>query len=198
MEIIHTASREIGQIFVPFVNFLLAAGTLAAVLGFGSSDALAGAFGIAVSLLMAITTLMATAVALHWKYNPVIVYTVNGGLLALDLLFFASTSTKLFDGGWFPLLIAFVIAFLMLTWRKGEQMMDAARLEVRMPTKDFTDNIERDPPARVPGTAVVLGRMAKGVPLALSHNVKCNRVLQENVLLVAVTDLLPASWTVLG
>ena len=76
------------------------------MIGFGSSDALAGAFGIAVSLLMVITTVLATSVALHWKINPLIVYAVNGGLLALDLLFFASTSTKLVDGGWFPLLIA--------------------------------------------------------------------------------------------
>ena len=187
MNIVHTAGREIGQIYVPFVNWTLAAATLAAVVGFGSSDALAGAFGIAVSLLMAITTLMATFVALHWKYNPIIVYAVNGSLLALDLLFFASTSTKLFEGGWFPLLIAFVIAFLMLTWRKGEEIMDTVRLEVREPTKEFVEHLNRDPPLRVPGTAVVLGRMAKGVPLALSHNIKCNHVLHENVLLVAVT-----------
>ncbi len=103
MNIVHTAGSEIGQIYVPFVNWTLAAGTLAAVLGFGSSDALAGAFGIAVSLLMVITTLMATFVALHWKHNRWIVYAVNGSLLVLDLFFFASTSTKLVDGGWFPL-----------------------------------------------------------------------------------------------
>ena len=129
MKVVHTEGREIGQIYVPFVNWTHAAGTLTAVIGFGSSDALAGAFGIAVSLLMVITTLMATFVALHWKHNPLIVYGVNGSLLALDLLFFASTSTKLFDGGWFPLLIAFIISFLMLTWRKGEELMDAVRLE---------------------------------------------------------------------
>jgi KUP system potassium uptake protein len=127
MNVVHTEGREIGQIYMPFVNWALAAGTLVAVIGFGSSDALAGAFGIAVSLLMVITTMMATFVALHWKFNWWIVYLVNGGLLALDLLFFASTSTKLLDGGWFPLLIAFVISFLMLTWRKGEEVMDAAR-----------------------------------------------------------------------
>ena len=135
MNIVHTAGQEIGQIYVPFVNWVLAAATLSAVIGFGSSDALAGAYGIAVSLLMAITTLMATFVALHWKYNPILVYGVNGGLLILDLVFFTSTSTKLFDGGWFPLLIAFVIAFVMLTWRKGEEIMDTFRLEVREPTK---------------------------------------------------------------
>src|SRR6202521_5050369 len=99
MNIVHTAGHEIGQIYVPFVNWTLAAATLAAVVGFGSSDALAGAFGIAVSLLMAITTLMATFVALHWKHNPLIVYAVNGSLLSLDLLFFASTAPKFLEGG---------------------------------------------------------------------------------------------------
>ena len=187
MNIVHTAGSEIGQIYVPFVNWTLAAGTLAAVVGFGSSDALGGAYGIAVSLLMAITTLMATFVALHWKYNPVLVYAVNGSLFALDLLFFASTSTKLFEGGWFPLLIALVISFVMLTWRRGEEIMDAVRLEVRQRTKQLIDEIKRAPPIRIPGTAVVLGRMTQGVPLALSQNLKFNRVLHERVLLVAVT-----------
>ncbi len=196
MAIIHTEGREIGQIYVPFANWALAGGTIAAVLGFGSSDALAGAYGIAVSLLMVITTLMATFVALHWKYNPLIVYTVNGSLLALDFLFFASTSTKLLEGGWFPLLIAFAISFLMLTWRKGEEVMDAMRLEIRERSQKFVERLRADPPVRIPGTAIVLGRMAKGVPLALSHNVNCNRTLHENVVLVAVavteTPLAPA------
>jgi KUP system potassium uptake protein len=187
MNIVHTEGTEIGQIYVPLVNWALAAATLAATIGFGSSDALAGAFGIAVSLLMAITTLMATFVALQWKHNPLIVYSVNGSLLALDLLFFASTSTKLLDGGWFPLLIAFVISFLMLTWRRGEELMDKFRVEVRERVSDFIEHLKRDPPHRIPGTAIVLGRMAKGVPLALSHNVNCNHVLHEKVLLVAVT-----------
>ena len=187
MKVVHTEGLEIGQIYVPLVNWALAAGTLAAVIGFGSSDALAGAFGIAVSLLMVITTLMATFDALHWKFNPIIVYPINAALLALDLLFFASTSTKLFDGGWFPLLIAFVIAFLMLTWRKGEELMDAARLEVRERTQDFVQRLRADPPNRTAGTAIVLGRMAKGVPLALSRIVACTHSLRESVLFVAVS-----------
>ena len=186
MNIIHTAGREIGQIYIPFVNWSLALATLAAVIGFGSSDALAGAFGIAVSLLMAITTLMATFVALHWKHNPLIVYWVNGSLLALDLVFFASTSTKLLDGGWFPLVLAFVIAFLMLTWRKGEELMDKVRLEVRQSSKTFIDELKVNPPFRIPGSAVVLGRMMTGVPLALTHNLKLNHVLHQKVFLVAV------------
>ncbi len=186
MNVVHTAGGEIGQIYVPAVNWALAIATLTAVIGFGSSDALAGAFGIAVSLLMAITTLMATFVAIHWKHNPWIVYPVNGAFLSLDLLFFASTSTKLFDGGWFPLLIAGVIAFLMLTWRTGEQIMDSVRLEVRQRSKDFLAALQANPPRRLPGTAVVLGRMAKGIPLALTQNLKHNCCLHAQVLLVAV------------
>lgn len=186
MKIVHTAGHEMGQIYVPLVNWLLAFGTLAAVIGFGSSEALAGAFGIAVSLLMAITTLMATFVALQWKHNPLLVYSVNGLLLALDLLFVASTSTKLLDGGWFPLAISFVLAFLMLTWRKCQEIMDSVRLEIRERSEAFIARIEVDPPHRIPGTAVVLGRMTQGIPLPLTSNVNFNHVLHETVLLVAV------------
>jgi len=187
MNIIHTTRYEIGQIYVPFMNWALAIATLAAVIGFGSSDALAGAFGIAVSLLMAITTLMATFVALHWKYNPLLVYAVNGSLFALDLVFFASTSTKLIEGGWFPVLIATAVSFIMLTWRKGESILDKIRLEVRQRSQQLMERLKTEPPLRIPGTAVVLGRMTTGVPLALSQNIKHNHVLHEKVLLVAVT-----------
>jgi KUP system potassium uptake protein len=187
MNVIHTTGTEIGQIYVPLVNWALAAATLAAVIGFGSSDALAGAFGIAVSLLMAITTMMATFVALQWGVNPAIVAVVNGSLLALDLLFFASTSTKLLEGGWFPLLIAFGVSFLMITWRKGEQIMDTVRLALRQSSQQFIAGLQRDPPLRLPGTAVVLGRMAQGVPLMLTQNVRHNHALYEHTLLVAVS-----------
>jgi KUP system potassium uptake protein len=186
LTVIHTAGHEIGQIYVPSVNWALAIGTLTAVIAFGSSAALAGAFGIAVSMLMAITTLMATFVALHWKLNPWLVISVNGSLLAMDVLFVASTSTKLLDGGWFPLLISFVIAFLMLTWRKGQRIMDKARLAIREKPQQFVAEIKAHPPHRIPGTAIVLGRMAQGVPLPLTRNLKLNHVLHEQVLLVAV------------
>jgi KUP system potassium uptake protein len=121
MNIIHTAGHEMGQIYIPLVNWSLAIASIAAVIGFGSSHALAGAYGIAVSLLMVITTLLATFVALHWKHDPSMVYIVNGSFLALDLVFFASASTKLLDGGLFPLGIALIIVFLMLTWRKAKR-----------------------------------------------------------------------------
>jgi KUP system potassium uptake protein len=186
MNIIHTAGHEMGQIYVPFVNWLLAFGTLAAVIGFGSSAALAGAFGIAVSLLMAITTLMATFVALQWKINPFLVYGVNGTLLALDLLFVTSTSTKLLEGGWFPLAISFIIAFMMLTWREGQEILDQVRLEIREKSTEFIERLTADPPYSIPGTAVVLGRMKQGVPLPLTRNVDFNHVLHDKVLLVAI------------
>jgi KUP system potassium uptake protein len=130
---------------------------------------------------------MATFVALQWGVNPAVVALVNGSLLALDLLFFASTSTKLLEGGWFPLLIAFLVSFLMITWRKGEHIMDAVRLRVRQSTKQFIAALHTDPPLRLSGTAVVLGRMAQGVPLMLTQNVRHNHVLHEHTLLVAVS-----------
>jgi KUP system potassium uptake protein len=187
MTVVHTGSGEIGQIYMPLVNWALAAATLAATIGFGSSAALAGAFGIAVSLLMAITTLMATFVALHWKHNVWLVLAVNGSLFALDLLFFGSTSTKLLEGGWFPLLIAFSVSLIMLTWRKGEQLMDQVRLEVRQRARDFAEQIRTDPPIRIPGSAIVLGRLVRGVPLALTQNLRHNHVLYEQVYLVAIS-----------
>jgi KUP system potassium uptake protein len=110
----------------------------------------------------------------------------RGALLFVDLIFVVSTSAKFLDGGWLPLLLALVIAFLMLTWRNGEEIMDAARLAIRLRSKDVIDQIKANPPFRVPGTAVVLGRMARGVPLAITQNLKLNRVLHQKVLLVAV------------
>jgi KUP system potassium uptake protein len=187
MNVVHTARREIGQIYVPLVNWALAVLTIAAVIGFGSSDALAGAYGIAVSLLMAITTMMATFVALQWNLSVWLVALVNGSLLALDLLFFVSTSTKFLEGGWFPLLIAAVISFLMLTWRKGEHIVDAVRLSMRQSVQQLADSLRRDPPFRLPGTAVVLGRLTQGVPLALTQNLRYNRVIHSHALLVAVS-----------
>ncbi|RFB79755.1 potassium transporter Kup [Methylovirgula sp. 4M-Z18] len=186
MNIIHTAGHERGQIYMPLVNWVLAAATLTAVLGFRSSDALAGAYGIAVSLLMVITTVLAAFVALQWKHSPLIIIIVNGSLFLLELLYFGSASTKLLEGGWFPLSISFIIAFIMMTWRRGEEIMDLARLAIRQTVTDFNAGLKTNPPFRIPGTAVVLGRMTKGIPLALSQNLKLNHVLHEKVLLVAV------------
>jgi KUP system potassium uptake protein len=186
MHIEHTTSHAIGQIYVPLVNWLLAAATLGAVIGFGTSDALAGAYGIAVSLLMAITTLLAALVALQWGYPPIIVIPVNGFFFIIDCIFFAANSTKLLEGGWFPLVLAAVVAFLMLTWRGGVRLVEKARGKLRQPEEDLIETAVNKCHSRLPGTAVFLASAPNGVPLALTQFVKHNQVLHQRVLLVTV------------
>jgi KUP system potassium uptake protein len=186
MHIRHTTSDAIGQIYVPLVNWLLAAATLGAVLHFGSSEALAGAYGIAVSLLMAITTLLAALVAIQWGYSPFIVIAVNGFFFAIDGIFFAANSVKLLEGGWFPLLLAAVVAFVMLTWRSGVKLVEHARGQLRQPEEDLIETAVNRCHARLPGTAVFLASSPNGVPLALTQFVKHNHVLHERVVLVTV------------
>ncbi len=186
MHIKHTTSHAIGQIYVPLVNWLLAAATLGAVIGFGTSDALAGAYGIAVALLMAITTLLAALVAIQWGYPPPIVVAVNGFFLAIDCIFFAANSTKLFEGGWFPLLLATGVAFLMLTWRSGVRLVERARGALRQPEEDLIETAVSRCHARLSGTAVFLASAPKGVPLALTQFVRHNHCLHQRVVLVTV------------
>jgi KUP system potassium uptake protein len=183
--VFHTASLAHGQIYMPFVNWLLAAGTLGAVFMFRSSDALGGAYGIAVSLLMAITTVLAALVAVKWGYHPLAVIALNGFFLVIDLIFVGANSTKLFEGGYFPLLLAIGIAFLMLTWRKGAGLVEQARAQLRQPEDKFMHTLLAAPPLRLPGTAAVFTAATTGVPLALTHHLKHNRVLHERVLLIS-------------
>jgi KUP system potassium uptake protein len=186
MHIVHTTSHAMGQIYVPLVNWLLAAATLGAVIGFGTSEALAGAYGIAVSLLMAITTLLAALVAIQWGYPPVVVIAVNGFFFVIDCIFFAANSTKLFEGGWFPLLLAAAIAFVMLTWRAGVKLVERARGKLRQPEEDLIETAVNRCHARLSGTAVFLASAPNGVPLALTEFVKHNHVLHQRVVLVTV------------
>jgi KUP system potassium uptake protein len=186
MHIKHTTSHAIGQIYVPLVNWLLAAATLGAVVGFGTSDALAGAYGIAVSLLMAITTLLAALVAIQWGYSPLIVIAVNGFFLIIDCIFFAANSTKLVEGGWFPLLLATAVAFLMLTWRSGVRLVERARGALRQPEEDLIETAVSRCHARLSGTAVFLASAPNGVPLALTQFVRHNHCLHQRVVLVTV------------
>jgi KUP system potassium uptake protein len=186
MHLRHTTSDAIGQIYVPLVNWLLAAATLGAVLHFGSSEALAGAYGIAVSLLMAITTLLAALVAIQWGYSPFIVIAVNGFFFVIDGVFFAANSVKLLEGGWFPLLLAAIIAFVMLTWRGGVKLVERARGNLRQPEEDLIETAVNRCHARLAGTAVFMASSPTGVPLALTQFVKHNHVLHQRVLLVTV------------
>jgi KUP system potassium uptake protein len=191
MRVTHTASHAKGQIYIPVVNWLLAAGTIAAVLLFGSSDALGGAYGIAVSMLMAVTTVLAALVALKWGYNPFMVAAVNGFFLVIELVFVTANMTKLIDGGWFPLLMAGVIAFLMLTWRSGWKLLEHQRSKLRQREDEFVTWVLDTPPIRLTGAAAIFTAASTGIPLALTHHLRHNRVLHERVLLIAtiITDV---------
>lgn len=185
MHIRHTASHERGQIYVPVVNWLLAIGTLAAVLIFGSSDALGGAYGIAVSLLMAVTTVLAALVALQWGYSPIVVVAVNGFFLLIEFVFVAANLTKLIAGGWFPLLMAGTIAFVMFTWRTGWLLLEQQRAKLRQREDEFVTWVLDNPPIRLPGAAAIFTAASTGIPLGLTHHLRHNRVLHERVLLIS-------------
>ena len=188
MRVLHTASHEKGQIYIPIVNWLLALGTLGAVLHFGSSDALGAAYGIAVSMLMAITTVLAALVALQWGYRPLTVVVANGFLLAIELFFVAANATKVLEGGWFPLILASGIATLMLTWRTGWLLLERRRSKLRQSEDEFVAWVLANPPLRVPGTAAIFTASSTGIPLSLTHHLKHNRVLHERVLLISTVS----------
>ena len=188
MRVFHTAGHEKGQIYIPMANWLLAAGTLGAVLHFGSSDALGGAYGIAVSMLMAITTVLAALIALRWGYNPVAVILVNGFFLIIELIFVAANTAKLLEGGWFPLALAAVIAVLMLTWRMGWMQLERQRSKLRQSEEAFMAWMLAHPPLRVPGTAAIFTASSTGIPLSLTHHLKHNQVLHERVLLMSTVS----------
>src|SRR6266849_550882 len=184
--VLHTAGHQRGQVYVPLVNWTLAIATLGAVVAFGSSDNLAGAYGIAVSLLMAITTFLAALVAIQWGFNPVVVVIVNGFFLVIDLVFFAANLMKVLEGGWFPLLLAASVAFLMLTWRRGQRISERARSKLRESEKEFVAKLLAAPPVRLPGTAAFLSSGTVGIPLTLTHHLRHMYALHERVLLVTV------------
>ena len=184
MRIVQTASDERGQIYVPAVNWLLAAATMTAVLVFRTSDALAGAYGIAVSLLMAITTLLAALIALRWGFNPLAVFAVNGFFLAIDLVFLGANSVKLFEGGWFPLALAALIALVMLTWRRGNHLLEEARTGLRLAEPVFLANLQHSAVVRLPGTGAFLSSALHGIPLHLSRFVERSHALPRRVLIV--------------
>ncbi|CAH1651558.1 putative potassium transport system protein kup 3 [Hyphomicrobiales bacterium] len=184
VRILHTADDQKGQIYIPIVNWLICLATLTSVFMFRSSDALAGAYGIAVSLLMTITTGLAALIAIKWGYNPLMVAAVNGFFLLIDLAFFSANLPKLHEGGWYPLVLALVLVVIMLTWRRGLALVEAARSRQREPEKDFLAMLAAKPPVRLPGAAAFLASAARGVPLSLSHFVRHNHALHERILLI--------------
>ena len=188
LDIEHTSSHEMGQVYVPQVNWALMISTIAIVIGFGSSTALAAAYGIAVTLTMVITAVLLHVVATErWHWPRPVAFTVTGIFLTVDLAFFGANALKIAHGGWLPLVIGAFLFTLMTTWRRGRQIV-AQRLTARaVPLEDFMARVTETPPTRVPGTAVFMTAQPRGTPPALAHNLRYNKVLHAHVVTLMVT-----------
>ena len=186
LRIAHTSEHAIGQVYVPLVNWGLLVLVVALVLGFRSSGALAAAYGIAVTGTMLITALMLGVLTVSvWRWPKPLAFGLTGLFVIVDGLYFASNATKIPDGGWFPLLIAAIAFTLLTTWAKGREIMRARLAEGAMPAELFARSA-RGSLETVPGTAVFLSSSREGVPHALLHNVKHNKVLHEHIIIATV------------
>lgn len=193
LRVLHSSEHEIGQVYVPTVNWMLFIGTVVLVIGFQSSAALAGAYGIAISATMLIDGVL-VILLLHFTKAPnaKLKIAMLSIVAILDILFFASNSLKFDDGGWIPVATAALVYILMTTWQEGRRTLNWLISKEQMPVRDFLALIEKDPPHRVPGTAVYLASEAGGIPRALLNNLRFNRVLhQRNVLLTFVRPEMP-------
>jgi KUP system potassium uptake protein len=187
LTILHTSARAIGQIYVPFINWMLFCAVIALVVGFRSSEALASAYGIAVMMAMLIDSILIFVVMRRlWRWPIVGAALITAPFLAIDLTFLASNSLKIPDGGWFPLLIGGIVFTLLTTWKRGRAVLMQRLAEDAMPLDVFIQSIEASPPARVPGTAVFLTSTPNRVPHALLHNLKHNKVLHERVVFLTI------------
>lgn len=187
MHVLHSSAHQIGQVYVPVVNALLFVSTVILVVGFRSSSALAGAYGIAVSLDMLITTTLASLCAWkRWGWPPWLVLVLSALMLTIDSAFFAAASTKLLHGGWLPLVVAAVMFSLMSTWQRGATLLDEYATAARLPVEYFLADLDAHPLTRVPGTAIVMDARGTGVPRTLLHNIKHNKVLHERIVLLTL------------
>ncbi|WP_280831071.1 potassium transporter Kup [Mycolicibacterium frederiksbergense] len=195
LRITHTSASTMGQIYVPWINWLLMLAVLILVFAFGSSAALAYAFGMAVVGTITITTLLFLYYARQeWRWPLWALLIGGGGLLGVDLLFFAANLTKLVHGAWLPLVVAVVAYTVMTTWQRGRHLVTARRREIEGPLRQFIDGLAQHRPGliRIPGTAVFLNRGDDTTPLAMRANVEHNRVLHQHVAIVVVeTDPVP-------
>lgn len=189
LNIEHTSVRTAGQIYMPFVNWGLFVAIVLAVVMFRSSSNLAAAYGIAVTTDMLITTVLTFFVIRYaWKYPLALCIAATGAFFVVDFLFFASNLLKLFEGGWFPLLIGGSVFMLMLTWKEGRRLMGEMQLAEAIDLRDFLGSVFVNPPARVDGTAVFMTAEPGVVPNALLHNLKHNKVMHDQNLFVTVRN----------
>ena len=186
IRIMHTSATAFGQIYVPLVNWLLLALVIVVILLFRESTNLAAAYGIAVTGTMFITTcLLAVLMIQVWEWRPIVAYPLLALLFLVDGAYLASNLLKIPDGGWFPLLVGVIAFTLLTTWAKGRQLMILRMREAAMPIEVFIRSA-RGSAARVPGTAVFMTSSSEGVPHALLHNLKHNKVLHERVVILTV------------
>ncbi|KWB54445.1 potassium transporter Kup [Burkholderia ubonensis] len=189
MNIVYTSGQEMGQIYVPGINWTLLAAVVAAVLGFGSSTALGSAYGIAVTGTMLITTFLTFFVVRYaWHYDWLLCVLATAFFFAIDAMFFSANLLKIVEGGWFPLAIGTVVFTIMATWGRGWEML-LAEARVRAgttPLKPYLNALLARSPARVSGTAIFLTPTPEAVPHALVNNLMHNRVLHERVMFVTV------------
>jgi KUP system potassium uptake protein len=186
----HTSSWAMGQIYVPQVNWVLAIGTILIVIGFGSSGALAAAYGIAVALTMIITAILLHVIAVErWRWPLPAAVAVTATFLAIDLTFFSANLLKVVQGGWLPIVIGVSLFTLMTTWKTGRRIV-AERLTARaFPLEAFVTAVRTAPPTRVRGTAIFMTAQPTGTPAALVHNLHYNKMLHERVVILTVATV---------
>lgn len=188
LRIVHTSHEEIGQIYVPEVNWALMLTTIALVLGFRSSSGLAAAYGVAVTATMTISTMLFFIVATrrwHWPLWALI--PLCALFLAVDLAFFGANIVKVEHGGWFPLVVGAITYALMSTWKVGRRVLASRMRAESRPVDGFLQEVSSQQPVRVPGTAVYMSGNPHGVPPALVYNYRHNHVLHERILFLTVT-----------
>ena len=194
MTIRHTSPGHRGQVYVPAVNWLLLAVVAAAVVGFGSSSRLASAYGIAVMGTMLATTLLTFFVVRgRWRYPLLVVVPATAAFLLVDLAFLAAALHKVADGGWLPMLLGGVLFTVMMTWRRGRQLLLSQLRAGTAPLQQFLLTLFASPPQRVPGTAVFLTSTPDATPNALLHSLKHYKVLHERNVFLTV-DFVDAPW----
>jgi KUP system potassium uptake protein len=188
LDIEHTSSHEMGQVYVPQVNWALAVCTILIVLGFRTSSALAATYGVAVTITMLITALLLHVVMTErWKWPLPAAFLVTAVFLTVDLALVGANLLKIVRGGWLPLGVATLVFTLMTTWKSGRRLI-AERITARaIPLEEFMAAISANPPVRVSGTAVFMTAQPKGTPPALAHNLRFNKVLHEHIVILMVT-----------
>ncbi|MTD39237.1 low affinity potassium transporter Kup [Erwinia sp. CPCC 100877] len=215
MRIIHTSERESGQIYIPFINWLLYGSVVLVIVSFEHSSNLAAAYGIAVTATMVLTSILSCTVARkNWHWNKLLVLLIGLAFLCVDVPLFSANLQKIFSGGWLPLALGLIMFIVMTTWKSERFRLLRRMHEHGNSLEALIASLEKSPPVRVSGTAVYMSRALNVIPFALLHNLKHNKVLHERVILltlrtedapyvhnvkrVAIEQLSPTFWRVVA